>query len=1558
MPITDYLKRSQIYAQGLDPDDFDDDIPEPVREQQAPVLTPSPPKVSQLGSGFRSFLRETPATAAGLGVGTYVTGLAAPTGPLAPVLGIGAGLLTSAATKGLQNLLIDELPDNVSKSYKDSEQQDITQNPISSKIGGLAAGLPFLKVSPSELGQAGRAIINPFRSVNSSEAQLNALKNMLISGGTQAGIGVGQEVYNQKTLTPNIDPIDLLLNATAGGLMNSPTKLGQKIGMHGATANENPIDKKLMQRSIREGEIQAPAKEEPLPINAIQSEDNTGTLPNNVETEVGALRRIDQEEAIKKAEEDRLTKVEEANKKSLEEAQKIAEQYKQEDENVYKHYGLDEAKWNTIPDEEKSTLRNQYKEELDFSKNNLPEVPKPAKVEEVKPLPINTEAPLVNEPIAAQEESPLANPVIPNDAKVFRSEAQNPNLISRPQESTEGKKPTTFWADSFKKLGVLRNVEVKNDGRVYRNGKEVAGESFIRNGIKSVLSRVNPAKANLDTYPHEIIHPFIDDLQQFGSKSDKSLVDRGLKTIAESPAFNEWKSSLSKESIYHELPIEEQAKEFLTQKGGEDSVRRILSTDKKGDFRNFLSDFWSTVKHKFGKATHEDYARLISGKLINDHSFSAMTKGITEPHINGNGGARNQEDSQLEGYADKLNTEVNKRYEEKQKELAKQKSDFQRGDLLYTKSGKSVIFLGDSLPRNGRKMIWGQSVETGDKGSHYLDMLTPEPQARYQEIPAKLKMASDIGIDTNDPIQKQHIESSPVNPASLREMHSYFMRPELDKLKAIDSPESKLAVKSVNDFHENHAKYRGQLVNEFTRKVGDIVDLNSAVGAIKQPLNYIKNNTPEINEARDYFWNKQDKKETKPLSPKAQAIVDEVRSINKKVRDLAKSHSEQLGHDPERENPDYFANTIKHDVIKSKTENDKSINSQRFNKDFIDYRTKIKGQPEADAIKDLKEITDSFKGGLLVNNKSKSFGPLDKAAGFGIPRSWREENLLNSQTHYLDRVARRISYAESIQKNPEIEKAIEFFKGNKHMDAAMSTIAGTKYHEDSTITAMQNVVKSSMMGILSTANNLGTSPFMGWAHAKNPLAATINWTKSVAHIRENIADAFEAGRIRRNMSSLELGGTTEDVITSLKELASKEGINAVLNRGANIMSDINGKNWSEKITRGIDYGVGKINAVSFFEDILKGKETKQGKKFFEDFGEGIDLSKKELSKEDLSKIAGRFVDKTQGTYDERGLPRYATEGVGSSYLSLARWSLERSNNFLKYAITPALNGNYMPLFNSSLGVVFGSTLVNSLRPLITGRKDNIASFDEINEAKKQGHDVKMDLLYKTTALVSASGQTGMIGDITKAILDRTYGKNRPQAINNVLIEASSNLTGLISEFVKQGNDTGFTPSLVLSTISQALENNLQTYRIIEGYVSADKKEDIERTNKLRDLRVFNTLSGNKISDLGIDYGVNLEDLDTKKFKQTKDMQEAESLLPSLLKKAVDKSDGSVDKLKDNISRLKSNRYPTVPDIKKNAQQAEDYIRFLIDTQGKEEATKRVNDFLETNAINKAKTEGL
>lgn len=125
-----------------------------------------------------------------------VTTLAAPTGPFAPLIGIGAGAVAGgvaawAASKA-QHAIASTLAPQTTEKFNREEAAGEQQHPVAGAIGRLATMLPMFEFAPENTVGGLSALYKAARGVVLTDAEKLAAKTMASQVGLQTGLGVVQ----------------------------------------------------------------------------------------------------------------------------------------------------------------------------------------------------------------------------------------------------------------------------------------------------------------------------------------------------------------------------------------------------------------------------------------------------------------------------------------------------------------------------------------------------------------------------------------------------------------------------------------------------------------------------------------------------------------------------------------------------------------------------------------------------------------------------------------------------------------------------------------------------------------------------------------------------------------------------------------------------------------------------------------------------------------------------------------------------------------------------------------------------------------------------------------------------------------------------------------------------------------------------------------------------------------------------------------------------------------------------------------------------------------------
>lgn len=764
----------------------------------------------------------------------------------------------------------------------------------------------------------------------------------------------------------------------------------------------------------------------------------------------------------------------------------------------------------------------------------------------------------------------------------------------------------------------------------------------------------------------------------------------------------------------------------------------------------------------------------------------------------------------------------------------------------------------------------------------------------------------------------------------------HIIAPEVEKLRAL-SPKAGAA---AEDFYQKQRSYRGKFEQTLIRNIKAARDART----IKE---WVMQDNPDNQAVLKWRDIKQDGEEPGfTLTPDQQKINEAIDKNLKLTFDERESRTD-LNDMPglargTKQKPYYLPHTMARKVSNALAENPSSAESIGYLNEFIKYRTAEARGANKQTAEEARADWQTLRGNFNMQEKANTaarFGAVDKAAGRGLPRGMREQNLQDRMARFNRRFARRLAYYDSIQANKEGRDALF----NPETGVASTTpgknvvedIFGIRDHEESLRNAIAGVVRAAMLGPLTGAKDVVSGQVLGLQHMdmSQVLPAKMSALKNY---RESYRKAIDNGIIRDNVGSLESG---DEGLKKVQE---------VMGRTRDIMNKIQGRNSLENASRTLNYGEGQYLAMDALTALKRGQLTGQRREFLEKFlPDWKSYENGEVPSAKIDEAAARFVESVQGTYDYRGLPSIAMKGSLALPLSLARWNIEKFNNFTKHVVEPAVKGDYKPLLMSTIGMFIGGAAVEKLVEEVTNRKSRVPTWKEIENSKEQTELTA----YKLASLASMAGYAGILGDVVMSTMNARMG-NRPQTWNNPLLTGLSTAiedTGFIVEVLAEGD----IPKIA-DVLNMVMSDYIQAYRVGIAHFSPEKQEQLDRANKNRDLKVFELGEGLPASQAQTKRPNPLMNTEMREFKQTDDIQRAIELVQPLIQKAIEDAKGNPEQIRANLTKLKANSYQTMPSPSRSPYTFSRYNEFLTKTQGPEAAQERIQDYVIQNAKNRAK----
>lgn len=615
-----------------------------------------------------------------------------------------------------------------------------------------------------------------------------------------------------------------------------------------------------------------------------------------------------------------------------------------------------------------------------------------------------------------------------------------------------------------------------------------------------------------------------------------------------------------------------------------------------------------------------------------------------------------------------------------------------------------------------------------------------------------------------------------------------------------------------------------------------------------------------------------------------------------------------------------------------------------------------------------KELLLDYKK-ALGNNVAQDieFGALRKPEGNGLPWELVDQNFSSAAQRYGRRAAHDLAYYKWIQNDPKMRYAlslkdqygklpkqedapnVDYIGGESAVKDAMRSIFGIDKPRSLTLNASARAVNNTLMGVGTAARNILQMPAFVAQYvqgAQLPLVA-----KAISNLSESRVRAFESNSIRPNFQDFDAAGYY---------LGSPNPAIRLLNRYSEVMRKYQGRDMGDRFEGHFYHSLGELLAT---DNIARAKlGNKESLRFVKRFGDIIEgggeslLTKKEITQDDISRVAKRFVDATRGTFGPEGLPSGAIEGDLAPFLSLSRWSIEKSNTIWKDVIEPWKQGIYGPALRYVLGSAGVGYLVEQLNELLSNKRGTEPT---VNEVWKTGD--KKDVIAKAIATMQLAGFSGIIGD--GAQLASSMARNKSIKYNSPLSYplytwATDTIATNVSQAanaIKEGSD----PFEVLGQLAVSMSTqSVQSMRYLDA--NFIHPEDTKKKERFRDYNIWQEMTDRKEADSSIPTADPYKDIEAKKFKKEEDLQKAGSEIPNLVKKAIEKATvGSFinpEKLKSELAKLKENSYQTMPSPEETPIGFYDYLNHLKRTQGDDKAQKTLVDYLRKREINKVKSE--
>lgn len=1163
--------------------------------------------------------------------------------------------------------------------------------------------------------------------------------------------------------------------------------------------------------------------------------------------------------------------------------------------------------------------------------------------------------------------------IVPNAVAKPTQEVQGPKVIAEGLPIGEGTTPDPYNAYKQGQVNPANTLPITPQAEAIaaRRGVHIKEEPTLPSDIQGLSNasgrqvRLNPKNSDTATLGHEAVgHQFVKDL-----RASKDAKDRALVSNMESMA----------KRLGHK---DQQAiDEFIADAIGEDFSRRIqlrLTGTAKEKFRSWVKDLRDSWAYYRGN--NEPAASLTALRSLTDAPYGTRKEIVNEPKqqtpaLSGTISQSATDKSRLpseesnqevragsrgtkegtgrvsgSGQSDATTESERASVKSAGRDKAKEHDKPERSNPSESNSGKREGEEGTGRVRESSNPI-AKGSDTGT-GSRENSSSSASSSANEGTKSQRLDNTEDTAFSQGKATAGKEDAPAVVNP---KDNGAHFsipgIRSQVDALEAKAQeigPKGPVAVNALKDFANKHSEYNGKYRESLMYNLQDMLGIKPRPGQLS---NWIKGDSMVAREVIRYMDAASDGLELPKVSTKAKEVVKAIREVLVEIR---QDQNSREGLRKGGEDPDYFPQTLARqvvDVIKNKPN---SLEGLRYKRDYIKYVSdkiveKSKGKVSAEKAKEQAETLYSnlLKGFSKENiNLAKHFGPIDDAVGYGIPPSMRETNLIRRLNNYLERASLRIAHYDALEADPKIKDTFFGKEGviaNDTVRAIYHRMGGIRPPTETAVEAVTGIIKAAVTGTFSGVRDIATVPVLGAQH-QDFLQTPRTALKSALQIKNNWKESFEAGINRTHIGSLESGDA---------DGGFSGGIH-IAHRIRDLTNEVQLRNWLEQVSRAWAYTNGKVIAHENLASAAGGNISAQQRRFLNEFApKGWEKNLKALLKDsDAIKKMGRgYADSVVGTYDSKGLPSWAMEGPIAPIFSLNRWSIEKTNNFIKHTIDPMIkDGDFRPFLYQTAYLMLGGAGVEQLNEFLSRRKSKLPAIDEIKAAEKLGGSWKEGLAYKAIGLAALGGWAGEMSNFAKMWMDHKY-KNNDRWYNLLAVEFAHKTTRYSESFINAMAEGDV--SLAMDIADDYLSSYLQTWRVISKFINEGKQLDAISADENRDVKVFKQLMDKELGEIPSDTIRDYSKERQREFHKARTIEDAVAKAPGAIKEAFKNAKTNEDY--DSAARgLQSNSYRGFPSMENAPQTAMEFYKFLEESQGPEEARKRFTEALRMSDLNKTK----
>ena len=618
------------------------------------------------------------------------------------------------------------------------------------------------------------------------------------------------------------------------------------------------------------------------------------------------------------------------------------------------------------------------------------------------------------------------------------------------------------------------------------------------------------------------------------------------------------------------------------------------------------------------------------------------------------------------------------------------------------------------------------------------------------------------------------------------------------------------------------------------------------------------------------------------------------------------------------------------------------------------------GTPEYQKLKDdyLRDATDDYLSKGMLQNKAQekaladfeeqralvnrnfdpsapaTFAGARKPMGRPLPESWVEKDFRKVFENYNKRSAKDYAAQEHFEKSPEVMAALGSKKFFNDQDIPANVLQSTD------VIAPDPSIQSVMREFSGTPAQMPGKTVRSFGSMASALALqTISRigdvggtvTKPLAYIGLGDYGAYMGGMAEKlsNWSklqarSIESGLNNPNAHQNFRQVVGVgEDAGKYMQKVLDGLGFITGSSKLESIARTLAQAQGEM-IVS-----INKRKALTGDKDAVRFLDTLNADWRTQSDMDLAAQFGRMM---QGSYDMRQLPAWFLEGGAAPYLTWSKWSMGQMNNFRKFAVEPAMQGDLKPLIAQVLVGMAGGGAIEQIQEWLNNKESKAVNWNELQSWAEQnegqiGTDGGELLLQKLMMMAQKTGTFGFAGDLAMMPINALVGDTQsavgvfPAA--ELATDLAKNLAGAITA-IDKGEDVG----LVLQRFGKnVIVGKTQMLRVANNWVDEIANEGTEnlRSADRRKMRLFEELSGTGRSS-GM-FPVSYENLAEQEFERGSVTEKTGEEAMSLVSKAREEATSPED-YASRIRKYKTSQNQIMPSMERQPEKAARYLSFV------------------------------